>query len=512
MSKVVVALAAFALCLGSTSPVLAASSAEGDRARQWVRGGLQAMGGEARLRALGSVRLEGIAHHYHLEQSERPEGPFIGTFKQLVELKDLKGGRLHIESESRGSFFEAWQKSALTYAQGTVAMQRADRMMPGRPEQVVELEEHLALSPERVLLTALEAGDLKAQPDTVFQGVAHHAVTFTWKGMPVKVLLNAYSGLPTAVERVGDSGDVFWGVWGDVRSRTLFGSWGLEAGGVRYPRQWTLERNGTTEEDLVITGVGLDVPVEEASFQVPEDVKKGFEAALAKGPRKPQLGQMGEAHELAPGVWFFPGFWNTALVRQTDGLVVLEAPISSDYSAQVMAEARRRFPGVPIKAVISTSDAFPHIGGVREWVAAGLPVYALDLNRPLLERLVAAPHTLAPDTLAKAPRKPRFQTVGGKVVLGSGANRLELYPVRGESSERMVMVYFPEHHLLYGSDLIQRMPDGKFFAPQYLTELSDAVEREGLRVERAFAMHSDALDWNLIRQAASEALVVQDAK
>src|SRR5262249_4024970 len=97
-------------------------------------------------------------------------------------------------------------------------------------------------------------------------------------------------------------------------------------------------------------------------------------------------------------------------------------------------------------------------------------------------------------------------------VLGSGANRLELYPVRGENSERMVMVYFPEHHLLYGSDLIQRMPDGKFFAPQYLTELSDAVEREGLRVERAFAMHSDALDWNLVRQAGSEALVVQDAK
>jgi hypothetical protein len=62
------------------------------------------------------------------------------------------------------------------------------------------------------------------------------------------------------------------------------------------------------------------------------------------------------ATELAPGVVFIPGSWNSTLVRQQDGIVILEAPISSGYSAQVIAEARHRFPGVPVKAVITSPE------------------------------------------------------------------------------------------------------------------------------------------------------------
>jgi hypothetical protein len=30
-----------------------------------------------------------------------------------------------------------------------------------------------------------------------------------------------------------------------------------------------------------------------------------------------------------------------------------------------------RYPGVKVKAVVTTSDAWPHLGGVREYVARG---------------------------------------------------------------------------------------------------------------------------------------------
>jgi hypothetical protein len=39
----------------------------------------------------------------------------------------------------------------------------------------------------------------------------------------------------------------------------------------------------------------------------------------------------------------------------------------------------------------------------------GFPVYILDVNVPLLERLVKAPHTLEPDALAKNPREPQWK-------------------------------------------------------------------------------------------------------
>lgn len=56
------------------------------------------------------------------------------------------------------------------------------------------------------------------------------------------------------------------------------------------------------------------------------------------------------------------------------------------------------------------------------------------------------------------------------------------------------MSYFPEHRLLYGSDLLQKMPDGSFFMPQYVSEVMSAAERENLAVDRVFAMHMDAMN------------------
>lgn len=193
------------------------------------------------------------------------------------------------------------------------------------------------------------------------------------------------------------------------------------------------------------------------------------------------------------------------LVRQSDGVVVIEAPISSGYSDKGLADAKKRFPGLPLKAVVSTSDAWPHIGGVREYVARDIPVYALDLNRPILERLVSSPRHFHPDALERQRKKPRFRIVFNKTIIGSGPNRIELYPIRSESGERMMMVYFPEHKLLYGSDLVQGRPDGSFFMPEYLSELIDAVGREKLTISWIFAMHMGVRPWSEIEAAVAKA-------
>lgn len=62
--------------------------------------------------------------------------------------------------------------------------------------------------------------------------------------------------------------------------------------------------------------------------------------------------------------------------------------------------------------------------------------------------------------------------------------------------QRMMMVYAPEYHLFYGSDLVQLQPDGTFFMPQYINELISAAKRENLKVEKVFAMHAEVLPWS----------------
>ena len=58
-----------------------------------------------------------------------------------------------------------------------------------------------------------------------------------------------------------------------------------------------------------------------------------------------------------------------------------------------------------------------------------------------------------------------------------------------------MMVYFPSHRLLYASDLAQPFGSGEWI-PQYLSELRDAVTREKLSVDRAFAMHMTPFAWS----------------
>ena len=159
--------------------------------------------------------------------------------------------------------------------------------------------------------------------------------------------------------------------------------------------------------------------------------------------------------------------------------------------------------GMAVKAVVTTSDAWPHLGGVREYVARDIPVYALDLNVPILNRLVAATYSTAPDRLARAPKPAAWREVSAKTTIGEGKTRLDLIPVRGEGAERMMIAHFPALNLLYASDLLQHNRDRtSFFHLAYPAETVAALEREDVQgVDRAWAMHMDPVAWGRVTDA-----------
>jgi len=135
-------------------------------------------------------------------------------------------------------------------------------------------------------------------------------------------------------------------------------------------------------------------------------------------------------------------------------------------------------------------------------------VYACDLNRPILERLLKADYSGHPDLLAGKPRAAKFTWVSEKTVIGTGDTRVEIYPAHGENGERMLFAYLPAHKLLYSSDDIQRDRSGEFFMPEYLFEVRDAVRRYGLAVDRIFGMHVGPTPWSAIEAAIAKAAAV----
>jgi|HubBroStandDraft_4_1064222.scaffolds.fasta_scaffold35251_1 hypothetical protein len=468
-----------------------------------LHAGLMAMGGEEKIRSLNALHIQALSERNMLEQSERPEGPYIVETDQVEEWRDLAHNNWKNTTKARVAIQPEFAMTAIVSG-GVASLAFDGQLVPASGEQLQEAQESLALGPERIMITALASTDLHRLPDLQLQSVPHHLVEFTWHGHPVRIYLNADTHLPTALEWVSAYPyGIFWSIWGDVTTRIYYSFWWLQ-NGIHYPLQADVVRNGLPDQTLTISKLEFNPSLTAADFAISPETRAAF-AANANKIADDRAPNGAKSTELAPGVILIPGAWNTTLIRQEDGVVILEAPISSGYSAKVIEIAQTKFPGMPIKGVITTSDSWPHIGGVREYVARGVPVYVLDRTVPLIQRFVQAPRTKYPDALAKAPRQPDLRPVSAKVVVGTGPNRMELYPIHGETSERQMMVYFPEYKLLYGSDPFQQLGDGKLFYPQTVYELQSAVERENLNVERFFMMHIGANPWSMVQQTVQQA-------
>jgi hypothetical protein len=478
-------------------------------AAAWLSGAADAMGGESTLTAIDAVETSGVSVWYHREQSERPEGPWLASFTEFTDVRSFRADATLRRSRARGFSTNDWIDSTEWTPWGTtlvtsgvgVSRQNGTYAAAGLPPDLEALP--VGLAPERVVLTARGAADLHAEPDESIDGYLHHIAAFSFAGARVRLILNVPSLLPKAVEITrAHPYNMFLMPWGDLTQRLTFGTWTLEPNGLRYPRLWAFSTNGQPDGSNSITRVRVNPPLDDRDFALPADDRRRLTAARRRIADVPFGLAERPARALAPEIVSVPGMFGVIEAKQDDGVVMIEAPLSSEYSAKAIADAQRRFGGAPIKAIVTTSDAWPHIGGVREYVARGIPIYALDLNLPILERLIGARYESSPDALASTSRAATLRAVTGKTSLGSGPGRMEIYPFRTPTGERQMMIYWPAHRLLYSSDLFTIKKDFVFL-PQQVAEAVAAVGREHLDVVTAFGMHYDPAPWSAVLEAAA---------
>src|SRR5581483_3892633 len=89
-----------------------AASAAAQTARDLVRASIDAVGGDERLRAIHAIEIKGIGHRYGLEQSERPEGPWLVQYEQVDDILDFDRQRFREEIDARGYETPNWDSSA----------------------------------------------------------------------------------------------------------------------------------------------------------------------------------------------------------------------------------------------------------------------------------------------------------------------------------------------------------------------------------------------------------------
>lgn len=456
---------------------------------------LEAMGGTNLLQSINSYSYSANGYQNALEQSERYEGPYIPLIQKFEVTVDLKQKKLY-QNISRTFPGSPLQKMTVVVDSGLVAMKRKTQYRPHFYQQP-SVKDELDFSLLTILQTAQSSG-AKCGGDTVINNVSNHIIAFKTRSARVRLFVNSVTFLLTATEINKPYDENYLSIWGDSRRYVHYSFWELFDNGVHFPLQNDVWINGkhyetSLAEKVEFNKVNLD------SVAIPPATKG--QIVSFQGQMENQFtSMMAQSKEIAKNIWFIPGPCNVTVVDQGNDLIVIDAPLSSQYSTTLLKKIKEMLPGRTIRTVVSTSDAWLHMGGLREFVANDIPLTILKENTPVVQDLLRASYQSNPDALQKTKKKPNLTTVSAPLKI-AGKIEMKIVPFRTEAGERMMMVYFPAYKLLYASDLFQpKTRTGKYFELHYIFEVHQAIQREKLDVELIYGMHSDLVKYADIKK------------
>jgi glyoxylase-like metal-dependent hydrolase (beta-lactamase superfamily II) len=204
-------------------------------------------------------------------------------------------------------------------------------------------------------------------------------------------------------------------------------------------------------------------------------------------------GPAATSERLGDGIWVITAGLNSVLVEFADHLVVIEALGNDARSQAVMAEVKRLVPSKPLRYVVNTHAHFDHSGGLRAFAAEGVTIVTQEVNKPFMEKVLALPHQINPDSLAKSNRKAVVEGFGDKRIMTDGRQTLELHHIRGNNHhEGILMAYLPTVKVLVQADAFHPRPGAKWAypsPPQFTVNLYENVQRLKLDVDRVLHIH-----------------------
>lgn len=317
------------------------------------------------------------------------------------------------------------------------------------------------------------ANNAKVKGRTISFAVGRHIVTGT---------LNDQNLVESIETRIANN------ILGDVPVRLAFSGY-QDFSGITFPSRIVQTQAGHPTLDLNVSDVQPNsTAANELSVSGPPPAAR---------PSSPVTT---EPQKIVDGVWFLDGGAPmSVLVEFSDHVVILEAPQNDDRTQATIAAVTQLLPTKPIRYVVNTHHHFDHSGGVRGYVAAGIPILTHEKNKSYWERILQNPFTLEPDRLARASRSPVIETVGARRVLSDSAMTMELHHLQGNlHDETLIVAYLPKQRMLVQADAFHPRPGAKPLAspPPFTVNLVENIRRLRLDVDRVVHLHGgiDAVD------------------
>ncbi len=263
--------------------------------------------------------------------------------------------------------------------------------------------------------------------------------------------------------------------------------------GLKYPSDIVQKRAGWPVFDAQILGANAN-PSNIAQLMTvpPPAAGRGGPPPGAPGGQAP-AGPTSE--KLADGVYRINGAYNSLAVEFRDHILLFEPGPQNEARAQaVIAEAKRVIPNKPIRYGIISHHHFDHTSGLPAAVAEGITIVTHENNKAFFERALAAPRTLAPDSMSKSGKKAVIEGIGDKRVFQDDTRVFEVHLIRGlPHADGLLVGYLPKEKILVYADMFNLPPSANPVPnPPVVGTMVflDNLDRLKLDVDRILSVHS----------------------
>jgi hypothetical protein len=192
-----------------------------------------------------------------------------------------------------------------------------------------------------------------------------------------------------------------------------------------------------------------------------------------------------------------PGYAETVMLAR-DTVYVLDATQGDGRARQDSAWIAKLFPGRHPIVVVVTDLAWPHVAGVRYWVAQGATIVSHAAARSFLEVVVARRWTEAPDVLERRRATARLHFVAVSDSLRLAGGDLLLFAIDGRTSEVALAAFARPDAFLWASDYIQTLREPS----AYLDDVWQAAQRAHVEPRWAAAEHLRLSPWDSVARVA----------
>ncbi len=338
------------------------------------------------------------------------------------------------------------------------------------------------MDPWAVLADWRSAPDVRVAEECMYRDYWRTVLTRSTADGAERLFVDPKTGVPTKLERR----ELHY-LWGDVNAEYVWSIWSPVKGSRALAPQFAFRIvDGETEEQRDLGQYAIVARDSAGAFTIPADATPA-PAPFSANP---------DTVRVAPSTFLLVTRAYTNVVSlQRDTVFVLDAQTGAERAQRDSVWIGKLFPGRHPVVLVVTDLAWPHIAGVRYWVAQGATVVSHFASRTFLQRVIDRKWTLEPDMLDQRRANVRlsFRPVNGSLSLAGGG--IQLHAINGAGSEGAIMAYFPTERFLYAGDFLQGGgPDT--FSATYARDVAAAVGRAGYTPDRFAAMHVPLSAWS----------------